>query len=69
MSKPTRDEIVAAYILDRAEQYDASSGYVTAFADLAKAIQTGEARASYEHGELDDILRRLRSKRAAKGGK
>lgn len=56
---PLRD-IIAAYLIDRVEaQYSASSGYVTAFHEVAKQIRDGEAESAFAHGEIDDILARL----------
>jgi hypothetical protein len=48
--------ITAAYIQDRAEQWDAESGYRTPIEDVAFQVRQGEHLAAYEHGELDDLL-------------
>lgn len=56
------DEIVACYLLDRADQYQVDSGCWVALADAAKNIMLGEHRKSFAEGEFDDgdLQRRLR---------
>jgi len=56
LSEHSHDAIVAAFIRDRAEQYDPSSGYHEALSRLAAKIACGEHRKAYAHGELDDLL-------------
>ena len=56
--KPTTNDIVAAWLLDRAGQYSESSCCRAVFDDLIGAAQQGTAQEDYEHGDLDDILRR-----------
>lgn len=51
---------VAAWLLDRVAQYDNESGYHAFVAKLVRGIRTGEVEAAAKHGELDDILARLR---------
>jgi hypothetical protein len=46
--------MVAAYLVDRAEQYQAKSGSWVGLIDAAKAIMDGEFDAAVSHGELDD---------------
>jgi hypothetical protein len=52
---------VAAYLLDRADQYDTDSGCWVCLADAAHEIMNGEAEARVKHGELDDpdLLKRV----------
>lgn len=47
---------VVAFILDRREQYQPSSGSYNALSDLADEIREGRDVDAYEHGELDDLL-------------
>lgn len=54
------NEIAAAYAIDRAEQYEQSSGIYSALVDVAAALANGEHVIAYEHGELDDLARRVR---------
>jgi hypothetical protein len=49
-------EIFAAYVRDRAAQYDESSGIFCALSELAFKIESGEPMVAYRHGELDDLL-------------
>ena len=51
---------VAAYIIDRGEQYDQSSGIASALPEVAFALLRGEHTKALAHGELDDIIERLR---------
>lgn len=51
------DAITAAYVRDRAGQYDESSGIHHALLEVADAIAAGEHRDAYRHGELDDMMR------------
>lgn len=48
--------INAAYLIDRCGQYVPSSGIVTALENVSVAIRNGEARAAFDHGELEDLL-------------
>lgn len=56
------DRIVAAYLLDRAEQYRASDACRVALEDAAFAVLRGEHTAAYTHGELDDLMERTRTR-------
>ena len=58
--KATAAETAAAYILDRAEQYDANSGIYAALNAVAWDVAEGEHIASRNHGELDDLIKRIR---------
>lgn len=52
---PTADRRnVAAYLLDRADQYVTESGSWVPLVDAAKAIMNGEVETAVAHGELDD---------------
>ena len=53
----TKDEIVAAYLLDRADQYETDSACWVALADAAGNILAGEHLKSHREGEFDDSLR------------
>jgi hypothetical protein len=47
---------VAAYLLDRADQYDTESACWVALADAAGNVLAGEHRRSYEENEFDASL-------------
>jgi hypothetical protein len=53
-------EACAAYCLDRADQYDTSSGTWVGLADAAEGIAKGEASGMLERGETEDLLARVR---------
>lgn len=46
--------MVAAYLLDRADQYATRSASWIGLVDAAKAIMDGEFDAAVSHGELED---------------
>ncbi len=46
----------AAYVYDRAHQYDNSSGIHAALCEVAHELEKGEAKRADEHGDLDDLL-------------
>lgn len=50
--------ICAAYVLDRAEQYNNGSGIRAAFDELIGQFRESEHLKAFDHGELDDILKR-----------
>lgn len=50
------DRVLAAWLFDRAEQYENESATRAAFDDLIGAVEEGEYRAAFAHGELDDLL-------------
>jgi hypothetical protein len=52
--------LVGRYVLDRAENYDPSSGIHDALCTLGAAILTGDVEDRYTHGELEDedLIRR-----------
>jgi hypothetical protein len=50
--------VCAAYVLDRAEQYNDGSGVRAAFDELIGQFRESEHLKAYDHGELDDILKR-----------
>lgn len=54
-------QYVAAYLIDRADQYDTESPCWIALADAAHNIMNGEFEAAVAHGELDgaDLLDRV----------
>jgi hypothetical protein len=58
MKKPKTNDIFAAWLLDRAEQYSESSCCRAVFDELINGAQQGLAQEDYEHGDLDDILKR-----------
>ena len=62
----TRSEIAAAFIRDRAEQYDSSSGIYDALCTLAARFDDREHMAAFLHGELDELLEQMRKFRAKK---
>ncbi len=45
----------AAYVYDRAHQYDNSSGIHAALCEVAYELEQGEAKLADEHGDLDDL--------------
>ncbi len=59
------DEVVArkiaAYLLDRADQYETESPCWVALSDAAYNIMAGDATESWNHGELNDpdLLKRV----------
>jgi len=57
----TRED-VAAYLLDRADQYDNSNGRWVPLADAAHALMEGAVEEALAHGELqeEDLRRRVR---------
>lgn len=56
--KPTlREREIVAHLLDRAEQYDASSSIVTILTDLAYMIANGAALEAANAGKLDDLYK------------
>jgi hypothetical protein len=60
MGRMTADEVVAAYLLDRADQYDTSSPCWIALADAAKDILMGDHKQANLEGNLDDLTDRVR---------
>lgn len=64
MTKRQRED-VAAYLIDRADQYAAESPCWVALADAAKAVMRGEVEEAVKHGELDDRELRERVRRWA----
>lgn len=46
--------VVAAYLLDRADQYDTESPCWISLSDAASAVVNGEVEAAWTHGELED---------------
>lgn len=54
---------IAAYLLDRADQFDTDSACWICLAAAAQEIVNGEAQARIDHGELDDpeLLKRVDS--------
>ncbi len=63
----TKNQIIAAYVMDRAQQYDQGSGIVAALYQIAKDIRHGEADQAFQHGELDDILEKWRPREPGEG--
>lgn len=58
--QPATKKQIAAYLLDRADQYDLNSGCWIALADAAHNIMLGEVEAARDNGDLDaDLFRRL----------
>ncbi len=51
-----RDLAAAAWVLDRAEQYDNDSGIRAAFDEIMQGLADGEHVAAYKSGELDDLM-------------
>ncbi len=55
---------IAAYLLDRADQYETDSPCWVALGDAAMNVVNGAARVASEHGEFDaDLLRRVEGMR------
>ena len=52
----TKDEVAAAYLIDRADQYVTESACWVALVDAAKCILVGEHTKSYREGEFDDDM-------------
>jgi hypothetical protein len=48
--------LVIAYLLDRREQYDESSGIYHAIGELIDGIIEGEHETAHAHGDYDDLL-------------
>lgn len=54
-------EDIAAYLLDRADQYDTDSPCWIALSDAAHNLMIGEVRAAKDNGDLDQgLYKRLR---------
>ena len=51
-------DVIAAWIVDRAEQYSQGSASCAALYELVRPIREGEPEKAHAHGELDDILKR-----------
>lgn len=47
---------IAAYLLDRADQYETDSPCRIALADAARNLMLGEVKAAKDNGDLDDEL-------------
>lgn len=56
----TPEEIIAAYIWDRAYQYKEGTGIRHALLEVAAKIRQGEASEAHRHGELDDLLSEMK---------
>jgi hypothetical protein len=56
---PPEHRIAAAYLLDRAEQYQDGTGIRAALDEVAHAINAGEHLKSALAGELDVLMARL----------
>ena len=54
-------EASAAYCLDRADQYETSSGTWVGIANCAEGIAKGEAATSMSEGDTADLVERVRS--------
>ena len=52
----TTREKYAAYLIDRADQYETESPCWVALADAARNIMNGDADAAAAHGEFDEEL-------------
>ena len=50
---------MAAWLVDRMEQYSNESGIKAALEDLVRPVQDGEHMVAFKSGELDDIVARL----------
>lgn len=57
---------VAAYLLDRADQYDTDSPCWVGLVDAARAVARGEVEEAIAHGELAEPELRLRVRRMSK---
>lgn len=55
---PVQRELVAAYLTDRADQYDTESPCWIALTDAAEDVINGEVEAAARNGDLDEDLRR-----------
>ncbi len=63
-------EMVAAYLLDRADQYETESSSWVGLANAAAAVMNGEIETAARCGELDDpeLLRRVRRLKGSHAG-
>jgi len=59
--------VVAAWLIDRSSQYEESHPCRAFVDELVRGIIDGEPERAHEHGELDDIMRRLDTARKARG--
>lgn len=53
------DDAAAAWVLDRAEQYDPATGIHDALLELAEGLARGDHLEALRHGELDDLAERI----------
>ncbi|MEE9395210.1 MAG: hypothetical protein V3W41_22185 [Planctomycetota bacterium] len=62
MSAPTTitSRELEAWLIDRAAQYETSSGISSAIEELSRRVRRGEHIDAASSGELDDIIRRLK---------
>lgn len=60
VSDPTSREIVLAWLLDRREQYEPSSGTFSAFDELIHEFSEGDDIERYSRAELDDLIPKAR---------
>jgi hypothetical protein len=61
--------VAAAYVLDRAEQYEADSGIYEALNQVAWALASGEHELASRHGELDDLVNLVKENEACRAAK
>lgn len=62
----TRDT-VAAWLRDRAHQWDEESGVPDIVRQLARGVEKGEVEEADAHGELDDLVESARKRKAGQG--
>lgn len=58
--------MVAAWLIDRAEQYAESSCCRAVFDELIGGLRNGDPEDAQAHGELDDIRKRWKSTKETK---
>ncbi len=67
-ARPMSPLDLAAYLLDRADQYELDSPCWVALSDAASNVANGEVTEAIMHGELDDPSLRARVKSMAGHG-
>lgn len=68
LEKSAPDAVVAAWLLDRAEQYGNDTCCRAVFDELMQGAAEGAHRAAFAHGELDDLMQSRFIVDAAKAG-
>lgn len=58
--RPVPAWVVAAYLLDRREQYRPSTGTYEALSQVLAGLLRGDHVEAWKHGELDDLKSEIR---------